>query len=48
MARIQIADLAQVENQFYELSDLELEGVVGGSRWRKWIKIIAKVVIAVL
>jgi hypothetical protein len=30
MANIQIADLAQIENQFAELSDLELEGVVGG------------------
>ena len=29
MANIQIADLAQVENQFDELSDLELD-VVGG------------------
>jgi hypothetical protein len=29
MANIQIADLAQIENQFDELSDLELE-VVGG------------------
>ncbi|MFM6224709.1 MAG: hypothetical protein ACKPDM_30900 [Dolichospermum sp.] len=29
MANIQIADLAEVENQFDELSDLELE-VVGG------------------
>ena len=30
MANIQITDLAQIENQFAELSDLELEGVVGG------------------
>ena len=34
MANIQIADLAQVENQFDELSDLELEVVGGRSRWR--------------
>ncbi|MEA5581019.1 hypothetical protein VB620_06655 [Nodularia harveyana UHCC-0300] len=30
MANIQIADLTQVENQFDELSDMELENVVGG------------------
>ncbi|MGB3421575.1 MAG: Blp family class II bacteriocin [Dolichospermum sp.] len=30
MANIQIADLAQVENQFDELSDLELEAIIGG------------------
>jgi bacteriocin-like protein len=30
MANIQIADLAQVENQFDELSDLELENTIGG------------------
>jgi|LakMenE18May11ns_1017448.scaffolds.fasta_scaffold5414951_1 hypothetical protein len=34
MANIQIADLAQIENQFDKLSDLELE-VVGG-RWGRW------------
>ncbi|MFM6348864.1 MAG: hypothetical protein ACKPFK_27540 [Dolichospermum sp.] len=33
MANIQIADLAEVENQFDELSDLELE-VVGGFIYR--------------
>ncbi|MBD2142807.1 hypothetical protein H6F39_15900 [Anabaena sp. FACHB-1250] len=37
MAKIQIADLAQVENQFDELSDLELE-VVGGSWLSKFLK----------
>ncbi|WP_071190182.1 hypothetical protein [Trichormus sp. NMC-1] len=31
MANIQIANLAQIEKQFNELSNLELEGVVGGS-----------------
>ncbi|MBD2142816.1 hypothetical protein H6F39_15945 [Anabaena sp. FACHB-1250] len=35
MANIQIADLAQVENQFDELSDLELEVVGGRSRWSR-------------
>ena len=30
MANIQIANLAQIEKQFDELSNLELEGVVGG------------------
>lgn len=30
MANIQITDLAQVENQFAELSDLELEAIIGG------------------
>ncbi|MDB9450621.1 bacteriocin [Dolichospermum circinale] len=30
MANIQIADLAQVENQFDKLSDLELEAIIGG------------------
>jgi hypothetical protein len=30
MANIQIADLAQVENQFDELSDLEIEAIIGG------------------
>ena len=30
MANIQIADLAQVENQFDELSDLDLEAIIGG------------------
>ena len=34
MANIQIADLAQVENQFDELSDLGLEVVGGRWRWR--------------
>ncbi|MFM6074778.1 MAG: Blp family class II bacteriocin [Dolichospermum sp.] len=32
MANIQIADLAQVENQFDELSDLELEAIIGGKK----------------
>ncbi|MEI3652236.1 MAG: hypothetical protein V6D39_20150 [Dolichospermum lemmermannii FEM_B0920] len=32
MANIQIADLAKVEIQFDELSDLEVENVVGGKR----------------
>ena len=30
MAKIQIADLEQVENQFDELSVLELESIIGG------------------
>ena len=30
MTKIQIADLAQVENQFDELSVLELESIIGG------------------
>ena len=30
MARIQIADLAQVQTEFNELSDLELEAIIGG------------------
>jgi bacteriocin-like protein len=30
MANIQIADLAEIENQFDELSDLELEAIIGG------------------
>ena len=30
MANIQIVDLAQVENQFDELSDLDLEAIIGG------------------
>ncbi len=30
MARIQIADLAQVQTEFDELSDLELEAIIGG------------------
>jgi hypothetical protein len=38
MANIQIAELAQVENQFDELSDLELESTIGGkTRWWKYI-----------
>ena len=44
MANIQIADLAQVENQFDELSDLELESTIGGKRkWWKNIGIIASI-----
>ncbi|MCC5669079.1 Blp family class II bacteriocin [Nostoc sp. CHAB 5784] len=30
MAKIQIAELAQVQTEFDELSDLELEAIVGG------------------
>jgi bacteriocin-like protein len=36
MANIQIADLAQVENQFDELSDLDLEAIIGGEK-PKWV-----------
>ncbi len=37
MANIQIANLAQIENQFDELSDLELETVLGGKiKIGKW------------
>jgi Zn-dependent membrane protease YugP len=35
MANIQIADLAKVEIQFDELSDLEVENVVGGRKVTK-------------
>lgn len=36
MAQITISDLHPVENEFAELSDLELESVVGGKRNRDY------------
>lgn len=36
MSKIAINDLSQVENEFAELSDLELESVIGGKRVRDY------------
>jgi hypothetical protein len=42
MAQITISDLHPIENEFAELSDLELESVVGGKGGKDILRNVAK------
>ncbi len=52
MANININNLQPTEIEFSELSDLELQAVVGGRRrWRRWVDVavqVAPIIIPIL